>query len=235
MGVHRWFPVPYSSSSSSWRRRLASNPDLIQWATTQLSASRPVNAVFVIAAGKAGVELARGLEQARALQQWARNVADRFQAVRPPPRIQQTLSFPAADLPDGWFWSQKWWDDASNMLDSIKLVTGTAGALDNAIDGKRAEFHILETPWVAMAASANLTFNMKTKFKGARTDPLDRREIALLEIVCGLRHQKPSINRLNYLSARKEIVAQATQLLRMFPVGAHPFTDFRARRGEQKT
>lgn len=235
MAVHRWLPVPYSSSSSSWRRSLASNPDLIQWATTQLSESRPVNAVFVISAGKAGVELARGLEQARVLQQWARYLADRFQAVRPPPKIQQTLGFPAADLPDGFFWSQKWWDDASDMLDRIKQVTSTAGALDNAIDGKRAEFHILETPWVAMAASANLTFNMKTKFKGARTGPLDRREIALLEIVCGLRHQKPSINRLNYLSARKEIVAQATKLLRKFPVGALPFMDLRPRRIEQST
>lgn len=216
------------------RRSLAENTNIIQWAKAEFSALRPGNAGFLIEAARAGVKLARALEQARILQEWVRHVADCFQEVRPPPRIEETLTFPMAGASDGFFWSQKWWDDACDMLDRIKQVTGTAGALDGAIAAWRAEFNVLETPWVTMAANANLTLNMKTKLEGARTKPLGRREIALLEIICDLRHEKPSGDHLNYLSARKKIVEQATKLLRITPVGAITFTDLRARRRTKK-
>lgn len=207
---------------------MAKTDQLIAWATKQIEKSRPFNAEFVIHGAKAGVQLSKALKDARRLQEWARGVEARVRAIKPPPKIGVTLKFESEKTPERYFWSQEWFDQARDLYDRARAVTTTADNLDAGLDAHRKEFHILEMPWIAMAASANLTFFMKTTFEGARTEPLERQEIANLEIICGLQTEKPTIHRLNYISARLRKVEEATALLRQFAVGATPFVDLRA-------
>lgn len=199
--------------------------NIVVWATKGIEASRPGNAVFVISMAKQGVQFSRALKDVRLLQKWARRVEARVCTVKAPPKITTTLMFASDKTPQKSFWSREWFDDARGLYERARAVTLAADTLDAGLEAHRAEFHILESPWIAMAASANLAFLMKTTFEGARTDPLDRQEIAQLEIICGLRKEEPTISHLNYISARLEVVAKATRLLPNFAVGATPFVD----------
>lgn len=189
----------------------------IQWALRELQASRPSNHVFIIPAAKAGVQLCDALRETRKLQAWARRLELRLGTFPNPPRISLTFAFPGEGGPA---WTQEWYDSARATLNLALSVTSAAHALDRTVAKNRKRFHILETPWVAMAANANLVFRMKTKFPGAKTTFLRWKEILYLEIICGLQDDEPSHNHSEHIRKSMPLVRRATKLLRTFPVGA---------------
>ena len=143
----------------------------------------------------------------------------RLNGIRSPPASSTLLTFSHPDLrkdedPTGLFWGQGVHDDAVRLFRAARSLADTAAKVRS--DWRRRErvpiLRLLATEWLVMAASASLV--LKVDIPGANRCPLDRRDVALLQIITGLRGGAAlDDGHLDYLSSRIRRIPAAAQVL----------------------